>query len=57
VANSLWLYKLSSRVLGSTIPNAVIERTFGKVFTAGKTLDEVAEMCKEFQRDGIFRGM
>jgi hypothetical protein len=54
VANSMWLYKLSTKVLGKTIPNTIVERTFGKVFTAGKTLDEVAEMSKEFLREGTF---
>lgn len=46
VANSLRLYKLSKRVIGTRITNAIIEKTFGKVFTAGKTLDEVASMSK-----------
>jgi len=53
VANSMRLYKTACRTLGKGFTNAVVEKTFGKVFTAGKTLDEVADMSKPFQRDGI----
>jgi hypothetical protein len=57
VANSMRLYKTACRTLGKGFTNAVVEKTFGKVFTAGKTLDEVADMSKPFQRDGNSPGL
>jgi hypothetical protein len=46
VANSMRLYKLAKRVIGTRLTNSIVERTFGRVFTAGKTLDEVNEMSR-----------
>lgn len=54
VANSMRLYRIACRVLGRNFTNSVVENTFGKVFTAGKTLDEVAEMSKQFQQESRF---
>lgn len=39
VANSMRMYKIAKRICGTRFTNAVVEKTFGKVFTAGKTLD------------------
>lgn len=52
VAQSHWMYKTACRIVGSTLTNKVVEQTFGKVFTAGKTLDEVEAMSKPFQHQG-----
>lgn len=52
VANSMRLYRLGCRIIGQSITNSVIENTFGKVFTAGKTLEEVSSMSRPFQQEG-----
>lgn len=38
VANSAKLYKYTTKIMGSTIPNFVLNQTFCRVLTAGNTL-------------------
>ena len=53
VANSGRLYKLSSTLFSSRLTNWIIKSTFGKVFTAGETTEDVSAMMDYFQKMGI----
>jgi len=39
--NAFSIYKITKKVLGSTITEKVIKSTFGKIFTGGSTFTEL----------------
>ena len=54
VANANKLYKISRSILGSTIVDTVIQKTFCKALTAGNTLEDAQEVSKMFRDQGTF---
>ena len=54
VANANKLYKISRSILGSTIVDTVIQKTFCKALTAGNTLEDAQEVSKMFRDQSTF---
>lgn len=50
VAKSAVLYKYSSRILGSTITNYVLNQTFCRALTAGNTLEDAEKVAETFRK-------
>ncbi len=50
VAKSPAMYKYSSRILGSTFTNYMLNQTFCKALTAGNTLEEAEKVAEVFRK-------
>lgn len=50
VENSRWMYNMSSKILGKTFTNAVVNTTFCRVFTAGNSLHEADKLADYFRK-------
>ena len=53
VAKSAMLYKYSTKILGSTIPNFVLNQTFCRALTAGNTLEDAEKVADTFRKRSI----